>query len=304
MSVLSFRECPDVESVSSYALSSSSKRRSHAKLTAGVLGSLALFPLVLVQGMVARRRMPSLPAARPPHRGFVPGAGRCLRILAIGDSTVSGIGVMRGDETVSATTARVLARRTGRPVAWHAVGLSGATAKIALRELMPRLKLEPADLLVVAFGVNDAMAYRSPTAFARDLATVVSAARDCVGDAAVVIAGVAPLKFFPGLPSPLRAILGWRCAALQAAAERLAEQLPRLVVERFSALFVPELFASDGFHPNARAHAMWGEEIAALALPLLRDRQAPYGRPVNNRTNMGHPGSSSRGGRSARSGIR
>src|SRR5262249_21389627 len=81
MSVLSLRECPDVGSVSAYALSRSSKRRSRAKLAAGLLGSLALFPLVLVQGMVTRRRMPSLPAAQPTHRGFVPGAGRCLRIL-------------------------------------------------------------------------------------------------------------------------------------------------------------------------------------------------------------------------------
>ena len=173
---------------------------------------------------------------------------------------------------------------TGRPVAWHAVGFSGATAKIAVGQLIPRLVPEPADLLVVAFGANDAMAYRSPAAFARDLTALVSAARSCVGDAAVVIAGVAPLKFFfPGLPSPLRGILGWRCTALQTAAERLADQLPRLVVERFSALFVPDLFASDGFHPNARAHALWGEEIAALALPLLRDRQPPCGHPAVER---------------------
>jgi hypothetical protein len=25
----------------------------------------------------------------------------------------------------------------------------------------------------------------------------------------------------------------------------------------------------DGFHPNREAHALWGEEIASLALPLL-----------------------------------
>jgi lysophospholipase L1-like esterase len=56
---------------------------------------------------------------------------------------------------------------------------------------------------------------------------------------------------------------------LQASTERLSERLPRVVVERFSAPFGPELFARDGFHPNARAHALWGEEIAALALPLL-----------------------------------
>src|SRR5262249_35140390 len=140
-----------------------------------------------------------------------------------------------------------------------------------------------AALFARACGATVEMASRSPAAFARDLTALVSAARSCVGDAAVVIAGVAPLKFFPGLPSPLRGILGWRCTALQTAAERLADQLPRLVVERFSALFVPDLFASDGFHPNARAHALWGEEIAALALPPLRDRRPPCGHPAVER---------------------
>ena len=162
--------------------------------------------------------------------------------------------------------------------------MSGATAKMAMDELVPFLTAEPADLVIVAFGVNDAMAYRSPAGFANDLAALVKAVRRQVGEAAVVIGGVATLAFFPGLPLPLRTILGWRCAALQAAAEQLSTRLPRLVVERFSARFVPELFACDGFHPNARAHALWGEEVAALALPLLRDTEPSYPRPTLGRS--------------------
>jgi hypothetical protein len=83
---------------------------------------------------------------------------------------------------------------------------------------------------------------------------------------------VAPLACFPALPWPLRTILNWRSAALQEAAEGLAGRLPRLVVERFSEPLGPHLFAADGFHPNVEAHALWGEEIASLALPLLVDR--------------------------------
>jgi lysophospholipase L1-like esterase len=123
--------------------------------------------------------------------------------------------------------------------------------------------------VIIAFGVNDATAYRSPATFANDLASLVTAVRGRVGDAAVVIGGIAPLDCFPALPWPLRSVLGWRSAALQAAAERLAGRLPRLVVERFSIPFEPHLFACDGFHPNSRAHAIWGEELAALALPLI-----------------------------------
>jgi lysophospholipase L1-like esterase len=154
-------------------------------------------------------------------------------------------------------------------VAWRANGLSGATVREALENLLPCVTSEPADLLIVAFGVNDATAYRSPAGFADDLEDLVRAARQRVGEAAVVIAGVAPLSSFPAVPWPLRSVLGWRSAALQVAAERLIGRLTRLVVERFPARLEPDLFASDGFHPNARAHARWGEEIAALALPLL-----------------------------------
>jgi lysophospholipase L1-like esterase len=248
--------------------------RSRAVLAAGLVGSLALLPLVWAQGSVTRRRVPRLPPAQPPHHGLVSGVGDPIRVVAIGESTVSGVGLSRGDETVAAATARVLARVTGRPAVWRAYGLGGATAKEGLRRILPRLPPEPADLLIVAFCINDLTGYRSPAGFAEDLEAMVRAARNRVGDAAVVIGGVAPIASFPALPWPLRAILGWRAAALQAAAEGLTQRLRKLVVERFSAPFSRDLFASDGFHPNPRAHSLWGEKIAALALPLM-DTRAP-----------------------------
>jgi lysophospholipase L1-like esterase len=252
------------------AVNYSATAASRAALAAGLVGSLALLPVAWAQGRATRRRVPCLPPAKPPYEGSVPGAGSPIRVLAIGESTICGIGVSRGDETVTAVTARALARSTGRAVAWRAHGLSGATARDGLEQLLPRIAPEPADLLIVAFCVNDVTAYRSPAAFANDLAAIVTAARHRVGDAAAVIGGVAPLGSFPALPWPLRSILGWRSAALRAAADRLAERVPKVVVERFSTPFEPALFASDGFHPNSQAHQLWGEKIAALALPLVR----------------------------------
>src|SRR5262249_9114537 len=158
----------------------------------------------------------------PPHRGGVPGLGTPIRVLAIGESSISGVGVSCSTQSMTAVAARTLARRTGRPASWRVHGFSGATARQAMKQLMPRIPREPADLLIIAFGINDATSYRSPVAFADDLAALVTTARQRVGDAAVVIAGVAPLTSFPALPWPLRAILGWRTAALQAAADRLA----------------------------------------------------------------------------------
>ena len=258
------------ETASRLALARSALAR--AALATGVAGSLALLPLAWAQGSVTRRRVPTLPSAKPPYHGWVPGTGEAIHVLAIGESTVSGIGLSRSDETVAATTARSLARLTGRPAAWRACGLTGATVRVGLHELVPRIVPTPADLIIVAFCVNDVAAYRSPAVFADDLAALVTAARNCVGNAAVVVGGVAPLDSFPALPWPLRTILGWRAAALQAAAERLTERLPRLVVERFSEPLAPDLFASDGFHPNRKAHMLWGERLATLALPLIESQ--------------------------------
>jgi lysophospholipase L1-like esterase len=248
-----------------------------AATAAGLFASVALYPLVALQGTVTRRRVPCLPAVKTPCRGLVPGQGATIRLLAVGESTVAGVGLAHSDETVAATTALALARQTRRPVAWQGHGLSGATVSEAAERLLPRVAAEPADILIIAFGVNDTIAYRSPSAFANDLATLVRAVRARVGEAAVVITGVAPLACFPALPWPLRSILNWRSAALQEAAEGLAGRLPRLVVERFSEPLGPHLFAVDGFHPNTEAHALWGEEIASLALPLLVDRNRRTG---------------------------
>jgi lysophospholipase L1-like esterase len=243
----------------------------------GLFGSVALLPVVALQGAWTRRRIPCLPSIKMPCRGLVPGEGTTIRILAIGESTVAGAGLAHGDETVTAATARALARHTRRPVAWQGHGLSGATVGEATQRLLPGIAAETADLVIIAFGVNDTIAYRPPAAFAADLAALVTAVRSRVGEAAVVITGVAPLSCFPALPWPLRTILNWRSAALQDAAEGLAARLPRLVVERFSEPLGPHLFAVDGFHPDMAAHALWGDEIADLALPLLadRDRRTP-----------------------------
>jgi lysophospholipase L1-like esterase len=234
-----------------------------------LFGSLALLPLVALQAQITRRRVPRLASAKPPHHGTIAGVGRPIRILATGESSVSGVGLASGEETVAAATARSLARLTNRPATWRTQGRSGATVREGIDYLLPCLASEPADLLIVAFGVNDVMALRSPSRFADDLEEFITAARDRIGEAAVVVGGVAPVRSFPALRSPLSNVLGWWADALQAAAEGLTRRLPRLVVQRLPPRLEPERFAVDGFHINAQAHALWGEDIAALVMPLL-----------------------------------
>jgi hypothetical protein len=90
-------------------------KASRAALAAGLFGSLALLPLAWAQGSLTRQRVPRLPPAQPPHHGLVLGVGKPIRVLAIGESTVSGVGLSRGDESASrAATRQSPQRRRGR----------------------------------------------------------------------------------------------------------------------------------------------------------------------------------------------
>ena len=111
---------------------------SRPTLVTGLAGSVALLPLAWAQGSVTRRRV-----CRdcPP----LAGVGRPIRVVGIGEFSVSGVGLCRGDETVTAVTARALARQTGRPRLGGLAGSPGATVQDALQRLLPRVAPEPAD---------------------------------------------------------------------------------------------------------------------------------------------------------------
>ena len=109
---------------------------SRAGLAVGLAASFALLPVAWAQGSATRRRVPRLPSASPPHRGEVPGLGAPIRVLAIGESSISGVGVSCSTQSMTAVTARTLARRTGRAASWRVHGFSGATARQAMKQLI------------------------------------------------------------------------------------------------------------------------------------------------------------------------
>lgn len=231
--------------------------------------SLAFAPLapwLLLQGLRVRRDTPRLDPASGPAAGTCAGPlkSRPLRLLAIGESTVAGVGATHHREALTGQFARQMANLTGRRVAWVACGLSGASVATAHTVLLPQVAAEPADLLLVVFGVNDVLEHTRPARYARGLQALIEKLRERVGNAPVLIAAAPPMERFPSLPRPLNAYLGARAALLNAATRRLAvgraaQVAPLVGIE-------PALFATDGFHPSAAGYAVWAEALARAAL--------------------------------------
>jgi lysophospholipase L1-like esterase len=235
------------------------------------LASLPLAPLAHAQGRRVRASLPPpRPAAGEPFgraEPTTPWSRDALRLLVVGESTVAGCGIGHQRDAMAAHVAAALAAREHAPVEWRAVGLIGITARRVVRELEDQVAADgPADLAVIALGVNDVLQQTSARAFAGDLASVIAMVRRRQGPVPIVMAGVPPVGSFPVLPQPLRALLGWRARRLDRAAARLAALIDRVA-------YVPmrvdrgarALFADDGFHPSSEGCRVWAAALVAAA---------------------------------------
>lgn len=237
----------------------------------------ALGGLTAWQGYRAWRDTLRLPGAQGAAAGLTAapaGSRRAaeppVRLVVLGDSSAAGVGAPTHEAALTGQTAAALADRTGRSVRWLAVGESGATARRVQNALVPRLPTVSADLVVLAFGVNDVIRRTRPAVFAHALRSLIGAAREQIGPAPVFVSAMPPVGRFPALPQPLRGVLGAYARQLDRAARRAAARLPAVahVPLRFNGS-ADDFMAADGFHASSHGYATWGTQVADRAAGLF-----------------------------------
>jgi lysophospholipase L1-like esterase len=223
-----------------------------------------LFPLLLVQGYWLRKTTPRLPDAAGPLEGTVACAGEPLRLIAVGESTVAGMGARTHETALAGQLAIALNRTIERTVEWLVVARSGINARQSRLELVPQLAGRRAGLVVIALGVNDSIEFHSARRWAADMELLIADVRREVGDVPVLLAGVPPLDYFPALPQPLSFVLGARSTALERASLELVKRLTRVVYVPFliDRENCDEMFCSDGFHPSELGYSEWARQLA------------------------------------------
>lgn len=223
-----------------------------------------LLPVLLAQGYWLRKRTPRLPDAAGPLAGTVGVAGEPIRLIAVGESTVAGVGADSHETALAGQLAAALSRHSKRRVDWLVAARSGINARLSLVELVPKLAGYRADVVLIALGVNDSIEFHTARRWTADLERLIESVRGEVGEALVLLSGVPPLDYFPALPEPLSSVLGARSASLEQASIRLAKRMKRVVhvpfqIERKRCV---ELFCADGFHPSELGYKLWAEQLA------------------------------------------
>ena len=144
---------------------------------AGVQVNPVVLPLLLAQGWWVRRVTPRLPDAAGPIEGRLEGAAPEFNLIIIGESPVAGIGAPTHCQAITGQTALAFHQLSGQTVRWLALGLSRATVQIATQQLAPKLADRQADVVILAFGVNDALKQHSVQQWTADLHRMISDTR-------------------------------------------------------------------------------------------------------------------------------
>ncbi|MEZ0471841.1 SGNH/GDSL hydrolase family protein [Luteimonas salinilitoris] len=220
------------------------------------------FPFVLPQALRLRRTAPRFVAAAGPVTGSVAGK-RSVRLIAIGDSIIAGVGARSLDLALVGQTASILSQSLGVGVEWQAIGSIGATSAKIAQQLVPKLPDRAVDFIVLSTGVNDLTSLMTLGRWRTSLDTLLAALHRHSPGAIVAVAGIPPLHGFPLLPQPLRAVFGMRGRSFDAVGRRVVAAHDHAVYVPLEFTPGPDKFSPDGFHPSEASYADFGAAVAA-----------------------------------------
>ncbi len=219
-----------------------------------------------------RPDLPSFPNQDPSGR-FGDADLPHLRIVALGDSSITAPGVADLDNVWIRRVAHKLSERYHIEVISLAVGGSKAS-DVLEGQLDGALRLHP-DVAVVSVGANDALRGVSPERYRRNLTAIVT--RLAATGAGVLVFGMGDLGSIPRLPPTMRRWASRRSEAFDRVARDVVVTIPGAVKVytrgRSSSAFFedPGLFAGDQFHAGDTGHGVFAADAleameAAIAL--------------------------------------
>lgn len=191
-----------------------------------------------------------------------------LRVVAIGDSSITAPGVIDLDNTWVRRIAHHFSDRYRIELSCLAVG--GSKARDVIEgQLAEAVRMAP-DIVILSVGANDAIRSPSTERYETDLRHIVERLEPVAG--AILMLGMGDLGSIPRLPPLLRPMLTKRSEQYDGIATAVAAASPKTVKvytrARVSRLFWEDrdLFAGDQFHAGDGGHEVFADE----AIPAFR----------------------------------
>lgn len=240
-------------------------------ITGGIL-ILPLVPFFYWQGQRVRKRVGKLPDAAGEIVGQFGSHDEVLNLLAIGESTVAGVGASNHTEALGGQFARFLSLELNKSVRWHVLGESGITVEGTLQRLVPDLPEMEMDFVVVALGGNDTFKVSSPNRWRNGMTKLVRILRDKYPNAVILLANTPRIIDFTALPFTLKFVLR-RISRLHHINAKILADEHENVFYYDEAGKVGDDFFSDGVHPSAHGYTLWSEAMVKFLMRKMKAKR-------------------------------
>ena len=238
--------------------------------------SWLLLPVYVVVGLRVRARMLRMAPAFGPRRASLPGRGKPLRLLVLGDSSVAGVGVSHTSHGLAHRIAENLSRMTGRPVTYVMHGNNSAVAGQLRDYVVPHLPAEPFTHVIVSVGANDAKNFHSGKRWRRDFGTLLYALKTKYPEATIVWSRLFDFAKLPSIPPSLGLVLNLRRAIICRMADELCIERGAHAAPLMDITY-DEGLSRDGFHASGLGYRMWGRHLAGFIASMEPARELRAG---------------------------
>ena len=201
-----------------------------------------------------------------------PSKKRPFTYVALGDSTVEGLGATSPDRTYPAIIFEAI-KGSYKQAKFYNLGRLDSTAKDLVTEQLDKsIALSP-DLVTISIGANDVRYRRNILEFEKDIQIILKRLKRET-HAEIVINTIPNMSVTPAVPKGVRTASLVQVKRFNTRIERRGKEAKVIVVDLFplSGMFArryPEMLAEDGFHPSDFGYALWANTILQYIRHLL-----------------------------------
>jgi lysophospholipase L1-like esterase len=243
------------------------------KYLLGTIVSFPLLPVLYFQGKKIKKKTPKLPEAKTPSGFIKKESTKTFKVIAIGESTVAGVGVDFHKNGFIGALAKELANKNNISVLWKVYAKSGYTTKLVRKRLIPKIEESNADAILVGLGGNDAFKLNSPELWVFQIEQLIKVLKRKFPKTPIYFTNMPPIKEFPAFTKLIKFVVG-------NLVEILGKRLHKRVRKKSAVYYNNEIitlenwrkkfnlkqdiesFFSDGVHPSKMAYQIWGKDMA------------------------------------------
>lgn len=236
--------------------------------------SLPFLPILFFKAKRIRKKVPLLPEAIEPNgiEYSTTKNEKEISILALGESTMAGVGVTYHKDGLVGTFAKEWANLDNATVSWSVYARSGYTAKKVHQKLIPKINISNIDIVIISLGANDAFKLNSVISWQKDIRKLIHTLRSLYPEASIAFFNMPPIHEFPAFSFLMKWILGKKVDILGKGLFELA-QMPNVFyfkdkitletwVLKMNKKYKDSDFFSDGIHPSKLTYQTWAKEMA------------------------------------------